>query len=294
MVVLVRFPVLALVLFACGAPNGDVGEIDVGLTQCAQGGTASGIDVSRYQGTIDWAQVAGAQISFAIMKATEGLTLVDSTFAANWSGAAQKGIVRGSYHFFRASVDPTMQADHYLQTLGMPTMGDLPPALDLEVTDGQSPSQVVAAALQFLQRIEQLTGRLPLLYTSPSFFSTTLGGPVELARYPLWIAHWQVQCPNVPSPPFSQWTFWQSSSTGTVAGISGAVDLDQFNGSAAALRAFASPVLDGGVSDGGAPMPSGCSCQVGAPSPSGRGWLWALALLTALWLSRRRLLRRGS
>ncbi|HZS38634.1 MAG TPA: GH25 family lysozyme, partial [Polyangia bacterium] len=183
----------------------------------------------------------GAGIDFAFMKATENVNFVDPQFAANWSGAGANGVVRGAYHFFRPAVDAVMQADYFVQHAGVPGPGDLPPTLDLEVLDGLSGSTVAAGALAWLQRVQQTTGRTPIVYTSSSFLST-LGNPSGFGGYTLWVANWQTTCPSIPTPSWSDWTFWQNSSTGTVAGIPAtAVDLDEFNGSLSDLQNFVNP-----------------------------------------------------
>src|SRR5262249_34286320 len=105
---------LLVALAACGAPPPNLSTEEDPLTVCARGATTKGIDVSHYQGTIDWAAVNDGGIGFAFMKATEGLTFVDSTFAANWSGAKAHGVVRGAYHFFRPQDDGIQQADFFL------------------------------------------------------------------------------------------------------------------------------------------------------------------------------------
>lgn len=238
---LLAFPLL-LLLAACGGepPAIDVGYSDYGQTVCPGASTLEGGDVSHWQGNIDWAKVKGAGISFAIFKATESTNYFDPQFTANWNGTKANGIIRGAYHFFRPAADATQQADYFVSKAGMPGDGDLPLTLDLEVTDGLGGAAVAAAALKFLQRVEQLTGRIPLIYTSPSFFTNTLGSPNGFAKYHLWIAHWGVNCPNIPNPPWPSWKFWQYTDAGSVAGIAGNVDRDRFNGSLADLKQFVS------------------------------------------------------
>jgi len=79
----------------------------------------------------------------------------------------------------------------------------------------------------FLQRVQQKTGRVPMIYTSVRVFNSLLGGPAGFKPFPLWVASWNVRCPNIPNPPWTRWTFWQSSATGTVAGFSDPVDCRQ-------------------------------------------------------------------
>jgi lysozyme len=309
---------LAGLLAGCGAEGPDVGMISFGLTVCPAGPTIEGVDVSHYDGVIDWAKVRGAGIDFAVMKATEGTGFTDPTYATNWQGSAANGVIRGAYHFFRPAVDPTAQADFFVQTAGVPLSGDLPLTLDLETTDGLSGAQVSQGALTFLQRVEAKTGRTPIVYTSASFMSS-IGNP-PLGPYLLWVAHWQVNCPNIPSPPWNDWQFWQYSDSGTVAGIPSAVDLDKFNGTredlmnlvgggpppdaasagdaAGAPSDLAGAVDAGGGGDGAGgrgdagrmlpSTPAHCGCRVGAAPGRPTGLLSLGLLLAALAIRRAR------
>src|SRR5262249_2082497 len=161
-----------------------------------------------------------------------GTTFVDAQLATNWKNAGAHGIVRGAYHFFRPASDPVAQADFFVATAGVPQPGDLPLTLDLEADDGLTPAQVATAARAFLERGAADSGRTPIVYTSQRFFGTVLGSPDGFAGYTLWDAQWTTACPNVPSPTWNAWTFWQYADNGTVPGIAGManVDLDEFDG----------------------------------------------------------------
>ncbi len=198
----------------------------------------SGIDVSRYQTSVDWNTVAGAGIKFVFIKATQGKTLVDPSFTSHWTGAGSAGILRGAYHFFRPDVSPQDQADTFLAVLGGAGNPELAPVLDLELRkldgtdawDAVPQAQRTALAVQWLTAVEQGLGRKPIVYLSPSFAAEKLGGAAELAPYPLWIAHYTTRpAPRVP-PAWQDWTFWQYTENGTIAGIAGNVDVDLFNG----------------------------------------------------------------
>ncbi|HYG61751.1 MAG TPA: glycoside hydrolase family 25 protein [Thermoanaerobaculia bacterium] len=197
-----------------------------------------GIDVSKYQGTIDWSQVATAGLSFVFMKASEGITSVDPELSANWSGARTAGLLRGAYHFYRPGDDPTQQAEHFLATVQLGP-GDLPPVLDVETADGVSADDIVQGVATWLDVVQKATGRTPIIYTSHGFWDSL--GSTHLGGYPLWIAEYGVSSPVVPAG-WTRWTFWQYSDSGTVAGIQGAVDLDVFQGSLEELRALAEPL----------------------------------------------------
>ena len=193
---------------------------------------AQGIDVSKVQGTIDWPAVAQAGIAFAFIKATDGETYVDPQFAANWAGAGAAGLLRGAYHFFRAEDSPQSQVDLFWQTVG--GTGELGLVVDVEETMGVSNATLITNLTQFLNELQQVSGRQPMIYTYPTFWNGL--GTTAFGAYPLWIAEYGVAAPTLPSG-WSAWTYWQSSQSGTVGGITGAVDLDVFNGSEAELRA---------------------------------------------------------
>ena len=258
---------LSLAVVACQPLPPDVGVAEEGLSVCPGKTTLEGVDVSTYQGTIDWAKVKASGRAFAITRVGDGLG-GDNTFAANWAGIKSAGMVRGAYQFFRASDDPIQQADILLGKIGTPQDGDLAPTLDLEVTDGQSASVIVSKVKQWLEHVKAKTGRTPMIYTSPGFWPS-VGNP-DLSAYVLWVAHWGTTCPTIP-PGWNGFTFHQYSDSGSVSGISGAVDLDVFNGDQAALDKLASnnttPPADGGtthdlghVADaGGGPADGGTS-----------------------------------
>ncbi|HVY44757.1 MAG TPA: GH25 family lysozyme [Minicystis sp.] len=231
---------------SAGESDGPVGQTEEASTVCASGATTEGVDVSSYQPNTNWQQVAASGRGFAIVKATEGTTYTDPTFHANWSGMKAAGMVRGAYHFFHPSDDPIAQADYFTGVMGALGQGDLGGALDLEVTDGVAGATVVARAKSFLQRVEQNTGKVPLIYTSPGFWDGLGGDKSGFEHYTLWIAHWGVNCPDVPSP-WTTWKFWQYADNGSVPGVSGGVDHDVFNGSKAALQAFAGSTPDPGI-----------------------------------------------
>jgi len=194
-----------------------------------------GVDVSDYQGAVDWPAVAGAGVRFAIAKATEGAGFVAETFARNWAGIRTAGLTRGAYHFFRPLVPPEIQAKHFLATVA-PGPDDLPPALDVEVRDGVAAPAVIRRMRQWLYAVEAATGRTPLIYASAGFLDG-LGDLRGFSKYPLWIADYGGSAPVIPRG-WRTYTLWQHTSSGTVRGIEGPVDLDVFNGSPEDLAAF--------------------------------------------------------
>ena len=200
---------------------------------------ARGIDVSKAQSTVAWPAVTGAGYVFVYIKATDGQDYVDPEFKVNWTGAAQAGLLRGAYHFFRAEDSPEVQADFFWNTVnGMGDGGgELPLVVDIEKNMDQSNSVVLSNLTQFLQDLERLSGRQPMIYTYTSFWNGLGSG--GFGNYPLWIAEYtSAPAPILPNG-WATWQFWQHAQDGKVSGITGDVDLNVFNGSADQLRQWA-------------------------------------------------------
>ena len=204
-----------------------------------------GIDISRWQGTINWPAVRNAGKRFAFIKATEGTTLVDPFFAANWKAAKDAGLLRGAYHFFRPLQDAKKQAESFLKTVKLEA-GDFAPVLDLEVSENMKAATIIQRVEIWITEIEKQTGRKTIIYSGLSFlndsFTIPAGGPPLWAKdHLLWIANYLPPTATQPFMPtgWAKWTFWQHSQTGKVDGISGNVDLDWFNGSLEELQALA-------------------------------------------------------
>jgi lysozyme len=200
-------------------------------------GEVRGIDVSHYQGAVDWQQVKAAGNQFAFAKATEGITLLDSEFATNWPGMKAAGLLRGAYHFFEPADDAGQQATFFLSTVQFES-GDLPPVLDVE-TAAATPSALWQGVQTWLDQVAAATGMTPILYLDSSFANEN-DAPSSLAAYPLWLAQYEVDLPTVPTG-WTTWLLWQYSQSGTVNGVSGSVDLDQLNGPLSGLSALAKP-----------------------------------------------------
>lgn len=205
---------------------------------CADGATTKGIDVSKWQGTIDWPKVKTAGVHYAFIRLSDGASYKDPRFAANWSAAKAAGIIRGAYQFFRPTQNVTTQADLMIAAIGTYTPGDLPPVIDVEDDGGLAPSTVAARVRQWVDRVQAALGVTPIVYTGKYFWRDEVGSPASFAPNPLWIAQYTSLCPDLPAP-WTRWTFWQYTDKGAVAGISGPVDTNRFNGSLADLQAFA-------------------------------------------------------
>jgi GH25 family lysozyme M1 (1,4-beta-N-acetylmuramidase) len=222
-----------------------------------------GIDVSRWQhgGTLNWSKVKAAGVDFAFIKATEGSTYTNPYFAGDWKSTTQLGIYRGAYHFARPSVGSAgKQARYFVNVAGQRSVkGDLPAVLDLEATGGLSVSKLQTWTGTWLRTVESLTGRAPIIYVSPSFWESHLGNSSAFHHYPLWVANYSVSSPRVPGG-WPTWSFWQSSSSGNISGISGHVDINKFNGTNQQLAKMAN--IGGNVSNGG-------GTPTGPTAPSG-------------------------
>ena len=199
-----------------------------------------GIDVSAWQGSVDWGAVRRSGRLFAFAKATEGATFVDRTFPANRTGMALAGLnLRGFYHFARPDRNSAAaEAAHFLRTVGPLAPGEVP-VLDLEVAPGPG---VGDWAAEWLALVAQGTGRTPVLYSYQSYLYSV--PTARLTGYPLWVAAWGANDGTLPaSPPktdrWSRWTWWQYTSNATVPGVVGRVDDSVFAGTAADLSAFA-------------------------------------------------------
>ena len=207
--------------------------------------TVKGVDISKYQGRVDWPTLKKSGVGFAITRVSDGLT-VDRTFDANWASMREGGIVRGVYQFFRASKDPIAQADLLVEKAGKTLPGDLPPFLDVEKQEKDSETGGVPVATfdanmkKWIARIRERTGRDPVVYTG-SYFWNDLGHP-DVGNLDLWLAEY-VQDPGVSQPRlpegWTKWTFWQYSSSAHFPGIASRVDGSLFNGTLSDLLAYA-------------------------------------------------------
>jgi lysozyme len=194
--------------------------------------TIHGIDVSKYQDIIDWGsvkdmKVGDVQMSFAFIKATEGLSNEDAYFQRNWKKARDAGLARGAYHFFLSTKSGKAQAENFINSVDL-MPGDLPPVLDIEQTYGVPAQKLRDRAKEWLQTIEDHYHVTPIIYTSVDFYKSYLKDDFD--GYPLWIAHYlQKERPGI----YREWAFWQHSEAGRVNGILTRVDFDVFNGDSA-------------------------------------------------------------
>jgi GH25 family lysozyme M1 (1,4-beta-N-acetylmuramidase) len=202
-----------------------------------------GPDVAGWQHpngyTIDWsaAHVAGGA-QFAFVKATEGPGYTNAYFARDFAALAANKMARGAYHFAQPATSAVAQARHFVSVTGkLNARGDLPPVLDLEVSGGLGVTALVAWTKAYLTEVKRLTGRTPMVYTSPGFWKSAMGNSTVFTGYPLWIATWGPK--PILAGGWTKYTFWQYTDKATLAGMAGPVDMSVFNGTVAELRTLA-------------------------------------------------------
>lgn len=193
-----------------------------------------GVDLSKWQGAVDFARIRAAGNRYVFVKVSQGATGVDPDYARNIAGARAAGLCAGSYHFYATDHDAQSQFDNLSRHLDLKP-GDLPPVVDIEVLAQNSLSGLATELRAFLGLIEGRYRVKPILYSGLSFAAAQLQG---FGEYPLWLAEYTTApAPRLPGG-WKSWTFWQYSQDGHVDGVNGAVDLDRFNGDEAALKAL--------------------------------------------------------
>ncbi len=195
-----------------------------------------GIDVSSYQGKIDWKKVKSMKedsvhITFAFIKATEGISSVDPYFQRNWREAPKAGIICGAYHYFIPRKSGLWQARFFLQTVKFEE-GDLPPVIDVEDLSGQTPEKMRRELKDFVSHVEKKTKVKPIIYSGLVFYRDYLKGHFD--GYPLWIAHYYQ--PELKMGAETKWFFWQHSDKARITGINHVVDFNAFKGDSLAFQ----------------------------------------------------------
>jgi GH25 family lysozyme M1 (1,4-beta-N-acetylmuramidase) len=218
-----------------------------------------GVDVSSYQGSIDWHAVARSGCSFAFARASTGTARVDRCYTDNMRGMRAAGLVCGAYHYAHPGMgSSTQQADHFCDTVA----GALPDMLALDLEEGSG--DLSSWALEFLARCRQRHDRTTLLYTGLAFGKSHLRDG-RLAGHHLWVAAYRAAQPPA-WPPWSGWSFWQHTSSASIPGIAGRVDEDYFAGGFKEMKTLCGAELAEGGSKLNAPI-------VGmASSADGRGY----------------------
>ncbi|MEM9929232.1 MAG: GH25 family lysozyme [Bacteroidota bacterium] len=204
----------------------------------------TGVDVSHYQGVIDWEELAADGHDFAFIKATEGKELKDKAFFANWQLAGQTGMRRGAYHFFRPEVKPDEQARNFFATVSL-VPGDLPPVIDVEDRGRLSAAQLVRRVKQLAENFELRYGVKPIIYTGQNFYNRFLAGQFD--EYTLWLARYDTQEPVTVCG--RTYAFWQYTDEGKLPGVVGKIDRNVFMGSHLDLALMCIPAALSGDND---------------------------------------------
>ena len=225
---------------AITAPNfGEGKPVDFG-SKSPQRYPVHGIDISVWQGQVDWRLAHANGVNFVFMKATEGSDHADPGFDQNWRAAAAAGVPHGAYHFFYHCSSAALQA-RWFEAHVPKAQGTLPPVLDMEWTPrsptcpNKRPATVVRRdAKVFLEAVARHYGKRPIIYTTVDFYNENQ----------LWhlngVDFWLRSVAAHPSDSFpgQRWLIWQYSGTGSVPGIAGRVDLNVFQGSSATFAAW--------------------------------------------------------
>lgn len=207
-----------------------------------------GIDVSHYQGAIDWSKVSGQSVQFVFIKATQGASGYDPMFKKNWEGVlsvknVQNKIQRGAYHFLTANNPAVAQARNFLTTVGQLATEDIAPCVDVEWdfsknSDGQvvdrwaklKPEEIVSVIKLWINEVEKSTGRRPIIYTNAEWWKSRIGSNHGLDNYKVWIADYTSKSLGRESPvvpPNFNWLMWQITDRGVikVAGLTNGLDI---------------------------------------------------------------------
>lgn len=237
-------------------------------------GVKQGIDVSEWQGAVNWSQVAASGVSFAWIRFDDGAYYTDSKWQTNWYNATAAGVVPGAYLFWEPTDDPAAQAQVLIQQLQQVnfTHGDLLPVLDVETNKNYNtkaiytPAQMAAELTITVNALTKAYGSYPVIYTSPGWWNSNVQSNA-FAADPLWVADWcspqSSTCPYVPTGwgNNSNWAAWQNGDCGSVAGIGGCVDTDRSNSTPLPFYGSA------GLQPQQANLPIGVNNIAGVPQP---------------------------
>jgi lysozyme len=198
-----------------------------------------GVDVSRWQGEINWPKLRSQGANFAYIKATDGGDHLDPMFRKNWRAAHEAGLRRGAYHFFYWCRTAGEQADWFIRNVPK-VAGALPPVIDVE-WNGESrcrkrPSRakVLEKMQVFMDKLEAHYGQRPIIYTAPDFYRDNLSD--AFPNHPFWLRSVAAHPSKVY--PDRKWVFWQYSGSGLSHGVEGRIDLNVFHGGENEWRAW--------------------------------------------------------
>lgn len=191
-------------------------------------GKVIGVDVSEFQGRIDWDEVAILEekypVQFVFIRATAGNDRVDSKFRRNWEGAKEHKIMRGAYHYYRPNENSIEQANLFIKTVKL-KKGDLPPVLDIERLPKNQPLDSLKKGLKrWLNKVEAHYQVRPIIYTGERYYSDFL--KEEFGEYLFWIANYNFYREKIED----DWLFWQFTEKASLPGIDHRVDVNIYNG----------------------------------------------------------------
>ena len=231
-----------------------------------------GVDVSKWQhpspNSIDWKTAAEGGKEFTFIKATEGTSPGNEHLDNDVEGARAAGMHIGLYHKARPAMDATAQADAFAEAVLDVGGEQLPPVLDFELEEGKNAEQLATWVQEFMDRLEDKTGRTPIMYTYKSFWMVQMENTKKFSEYPLWLAEYRQQEPTEPQiGGWDSFTFWQyAGNDGKADGFPTPVDLNVFNGSKSELDQMVGPVGSGAQDT---PAPSGGAQSGDSESESG-------------------------
>jgi len=188
----------------------------------------AGIDVSEYQGTIQWDQVRFVEntfpLAYVFIRATAGVDKVDNQFENNWREAKKNTIIRGAYHYYRPNENSIAQAENFIKTVRL-QKGDLPPVLDIESTATNQPIDSLKAGIRrWLEIVDAHYKVRPIIYTGENFYNAFLKD--DFSGYTFWIANYNFFVEDMKD----DWLFWQFTEKSSIQGIQGNVDVNIYNG----------------------------------------------------------------
>ena len=197
-------------------------------------GKSIGLDVSEYQGKIDWDLVQNFEenypLDFVFIRATAGKDRQDAQFENNWNQAKNNKMIRGAYHYYRPNENSLEQAQLFIETVQL-QKGDLPPVLDIEkLPKEQSLKNLKIGLRRWLKAVEAHYKVKPIIYTGERYYDDFL--KEEFSDYLFWIANYNFYREKIGA----DWLFWQFTEKASVSGIKGNVDVNIFNGDVEQLR----------------------------------------------------------
>ena len=218
---------LALLMCACQQGNDKTSKRPT-IAPRNQEAAYDGIDISSYQGYIDWAKVSSDKdIRFVYIKATEGATYRSPHYAHNITQARRHGLLVGSYHYLTCTSSVQDQFENFSK-YALKSVQDLIPMLDIEVRDNWSRSQLLDSVDRFCQLVENFYGVQPMIYSTMGFYNKNLAP--HFNKHHLYIGRYSSSEPEINWE--GEYTIWQYSETGIIPGIDAYVDLCRFSSDA--------------------------------------------------------------